>query len=174
MTLRFAGAAAALLIAGAAHAAPTTTAIGNVNVLGTSYAVSLLYDDAGDVNQQSFDALLPSITFTNASDALAAATALRDTFGASFDWVPASSSTYKGVRVAYDSTPSAYDYFTVSDCCSSPFVYGPFNAGRTDGNYFSFAQFTTTAAVPEPETYALMFTGLGLLAIARRRAQRQG
>jgi hypothetical protein len=174
MKLRIAGAAAALLLAGAVHAAPTTTAIGNVNVLGTSYAVSLLYDDAGDVNQQSFNALLPAITFTNASDALAAATALRDTFGASFDWVPASSQQYKGVRVAYDFTASTYDYFTVSDCCNAPFVYGPFNGvDRTGGNYFSFAQFTA-AAVPEPETYALMFTGLGLLAVARRRAQRQG
>jgi hypothetical protein len=42
------------------------------------------------------------------------------------------------------------------------------SAGIFDGSQFSFAQFTATP-VPEPETYAMMVAGLGLLGFAARR-----
>lgn len=38
-----------------------------------------------------------------------------------------------------------------------------------DLGYYAVDNVTFTAAVPEPETYALLFTGLGMLALAKRR-----
>lgn len=91
--------------------------------------------------------------------------ALRDTFGASFDWNPAYPGFYSGARIVYSFDSSKYTYLTVSNCCSP----GPWVLERDSGNVFSFAQFT--AAVPEPQTYAMMALGLAALGLVRRRRQ---
>lgn len=158
--------AAVLLAAAQAQAVPTTTAIGTTSVLGTVYNVSLLYDSAGNWDDQSFDDLMPSITFTTEAAATAAAIALRDTFGAAFDWTPADPGVLNGTRIAMGFDAVNFQYMTVSDCCGAPFYYGPFEFPRNDSNVFSFAQF---APVPEPETYTLMLLGLAGLGALRRR-----
>lgn len=143
-----------------------------VNVLGTNYSVSLIYNDQDNSALQSFNALNPTITFTTSAAALAAAQALRDVFGAGFDWHPAS--TNNGTRIPFAATATTYDYTTVSDCCGPPNFYGPFlNTSRDDANLFSFALFTpnSTSPVPEPEAFALMLLGLASLQFIRRRQQ---
>lgn len=166
MKLKIAAAAATFFLSAVSHAQPTTQSVGLVSILGNSYSVSVLYDALGQNSAQSFNALMPTITFTTQSDAFAAASALRDTFGAGYNWNPAGS--FDGVRIAYALNSTDYEYVTVSDCCGGSNVYGPFNVGRDDANFFSFAQFDRVA-VPEPGTYALMAIGLVGLVGARRR-----
>ncbi|HEX7373727.1 MAG TPA: PEP-CTERM sorting domain-containing protein, partial [Steroidobacteraceae bacterium] len=164
--VRTIAATVALLVAAGVQAAPTSTGIGAVTILGTAYDVSLLYDSDGTWESQSFNALGPTLTFTTQADATAAAEALRDTFGTSFDWSPAGSIS-DGTRVIFGFDDSTYSYMTVTHT-GPTYVFGPFTVSRDYANTFSFAQFTT--AVPEPETYALMLLGLaGLGVVARRR-----
>lgn len=48
------------------------------------------------------------------------------------------------------------------------------NASAPSDSITSFREFTVTAAIPEPETYAMMLAGLGLMGfVARRRKQKQ-
>lgn len=161
-------AAAALVLAATsltAHAAPTLTAIGQVTVLGTDYNVSLLSDV--DYDSQSFTNLAPTITFTNLSDAQAAASALLSKFGSSYNWNPTCAGCYDGVRVVYGFDASNYDYVTVV----TGSTYGPFHLPSNGANAFSFAQFST--AVPEAGSIPMVLAGLGVMGvIARRRASK--
>jgi hypothetical protein len=149
-----------LLVAAGAEAAPATSSIGNVEILGKSYTVSRLYDSDHDPWQQTFDILSPTITFTNEGDARAAATALLATFGASFDWNPGSIDN--GISIVYSA--DEYNFFYVTVCCGLNEVNGAFGRSRYDARAFPYAQFSAvTSSVPEPETYTLMMVGLGLL-----------
>lgn len=147
--------------------AATSTAIGEVSILGTNYKVSLLSD--ANYESQSFTNLAPTITFTNLSDAQAAASALLAKFGSSYNWNPTCIDCYDGVRVAYGFDATDYDFVTVVDAST----FGPFQLPSNEGNAFSFAQFTT--AVPEASAAPMMLVGLGVIgAIAlRRRPGRQ-
>lgn len=151
-------AAVVLSVTGLGAQAATLTAIGEVNILGTDYMVSLLSDI--DFDSQSFANLKPTITFTNLSDAQAAASALLTKFGSNYDWNPTCIGCYDGVRVAYGFDAVQYDYVTITD---SNIIYGPFSISVNDANIFSFAQFTTV--VPEPGTVPMMLVGLGLIAL---------
>ena len=147
----------------AAHAAPTLTPIGNVDILGNTYGVSLLSDLT--FNSQTFAALNPSITFTTDSDAKAAAQALLDTFGSSFDWNPTCvDCTIKGVQVVYGTNSTSYFDWYVREGSENVFQSG---GSLLVGNNFSYAQFS--APIPEPETYAMMMAGLGLLGFIAKR-----
>jgi PEP-CTERM motif len=161
--------AAALLAAAGAQAEPTSAAIGMVRILGTEYDVSLLYDSGRHFALQSFDELSPTVTFTTQADATAAAEALRDAFGARFDWHPAAAADFNGTRIVFALDDTRYDYVTVSGCCGRSNVFGPFSRGRGDANYYSFAQFAL--AVPEPEACAMMLLGLAAVGMASRRRQ---
>jgi hypothetical protein len=164
-------ASCALLAASGAQAVPTSTDIGTVNVLGTVYNVSLLYDSEGDRYNQSFSYLNPSITFNTQESAFAAATALFTTFGNDFDWTPASDDPLNGTRVAYYAGGNYYEMVIVRGYGDfTDGVAGPLESSLISGNYFSFAQFVA-APVPEPETYALMLAGLALVGAAARRRQ---
>ena len=83
---------------------------------------------------------------------------------------------YNGDNLVYQSsiTPS-------SSYSNTPYVFtesaysGPVTrivfSGSSDGFAIDNLSYSTIAAVPEPETYAMLIAGLGLLGIARRRKQ---
>jgi len=163
---RIAAAAVILLASSLSAQAATSTAIGEVSILGTDYEVSLLSDI--DIDSQSFDKLKPTITFTNLSDAQAAANALMAKFGSSYNWNPTCIECEIGVRVAYGSDGANYDYVSVVNS----FTYGPFHLPSSGANNFSFAQFTT--AVPESDIGLMMLAGLSVIACRRRASKRLG
>lgn len=157
---------AAAALAFGAQAAPVSSPIGNVTILGNSYAVSVLYDSEGSGPATSFNALAPSITFTTQADGLAAATALFNTFGATGPagvWNPGITA-FSGVRVVWRGDASSYDFYTVSqyspDGPDGPFI----NVGSSGPNSWSFAQFSSVSSVPEPQALALALVGLAFVA----------
>lgn len=162
-------AAAALLfslLSTTAFAVPVTTTIGDVDILGTVYSVSLLSDSNGNYGGQSFNALSPSDTFASLADARAAGNALLAAFP-NFDWNPTRGGSADGARIIFGVDDLRYDYVTIRTA-GGP--YGPFTQRRTGGNYFSFAQFTPTASsVPAPAALGLLCVGLIGMRLQRRR-----
>ncbi|HTY98307.1 MAG TPA: PEP-CTERM sorting domain-containing protein [Rhodocyclaceae bacterium] len=59
----------------------------------------------------------------------------------------------------------------ISDTAFSSIIFKASNFG--DGIFFDSLSYGTVAAVPEPETYAMMMAGLSLLGLAGRRKSRQ-
>jgi hypothetical protein len=51
---------------------------------------------------------------------------------------------------------------------------GTLSLVATGGSYHASGAFTPTAPIPEPEQYALMLAGLGLIALVAHRKRRQG
>jgi hypothetical protein len=162
MNSRLLGLLASALLLGApmAQAVPTLTPIGNVTIGSTLYAVSLL--SATENFDQSFDALNPTITFTDEASARTAIEALVDTFGLGFDWNPTCSYCFDGVRVVFGFDDDSYQYWSAS----LSGIFGPSDQPRGGLNNFSFAQFT---AVPAPGALALLSFGLAGLSLSRRR-----
>ena len=157
----------ALLAPLAANAIPITQVVGNVNILGQDYVVSVLGDDMGDSFNQTYNALAPTITFDNLPDATEAGQALLEAFGPLFDWQPWMDDR-DGGRIVWKESPNTYHYLTL--CCDGVDVNGPFNFGRDDANVFTFIQFSAVEeSIPEPGTLALFGLGLFGIGISRRR-----
>lgn len=147
-------------------ASPTYTSIGDFDILGTSYSVSLLSDTS--LQTQTFNALSPSITFTTEADATEAVNVLLNALGASYDWNPTCIDCTDGFRVVFGFTDTTYSYMT-GYYLGGP--NGPFTVSRDGANNFSFAQFTPNNSVPEPGTLALLSISLAGITAKRRKQQ---
>jgi PEP-CTERM motif-containing protein len=169
MRMALGGLSVLLVAMGSAFATPTTQFEGTATILGNTYNVSVLFDPTGS---ESFNALSPTITFTNLADAIAAGDALITQFGSGFDWNPFNGGL-DGGRIVYAADASNYSYVTiclVEVGCSPTDANGPFTAGVDDSNAFTFIQFSPVTGVPEPITLSLFGTGLaGAVAIRRRK-----
>jgi hypothetical protein len=167
---RLLGLAAGLAISltTAANAVPTSQTVGPVTVDGTEYNVSVLGDSLGNFNDQSFNALSPTITFTTLASATDAGNALLAAYGTSFDWQPFGPDI--GGRIAFSNSGGIYNYITLFGSPLPEVVNGPFSAEVTAGNLFTFIQFTPVSGVPEPFTLSLFSAGLfGAIAMRRRK-----
>ena len=68
-------------------------------------------------------------------------------------------------------TTETFDFTATSAMTSLSFVHTAGQGGFNDPMIDGVSVELSTAAIPEPETYALMLGGLGLLAFARKRAK---
>ena len=68
-------------------------------------------------------------------------------------------------------TTETFDFTATSAMTSLSFVHTAGQGGFNDPMIDGVSVKLSTAAIPEPETYALMLGGLGLLAFARKRAE---
>ncbi len=157
-------------------ATPITNSVGNVDILGGSYAVSILFDDSAsgiDV-ANSFSALLPTITFTTELEAVAAVDAMSAAFPG-FDWNPAAtdfSVILGGTRVPYLVVGTDYSYTYIEDDLFGSVTGGPATVSVDDPNRYSFAEFEYLGPVdnvPAPPALALLGLGLAGLGWSRRK-----
>lgn len=79
--------------------------------------------------------------------------------------------TLNGILLSISNSGSLSTAFTVTDLINQP---GPATLiiNGISGNLGSYGGNFNVAAVPEPETYALMMAGLGLVGFAARRKQK--
>lgn len=69
-------------------------------------------------------------------------------------------------------TTETFDFTATSALTTLSFVHTAGQGGANDPMIDGVSVELSTAAIPEPETYALMLGGLGLLVFARKRSQR--
>jgi PEP-CTERM motif-containing protein len=171
MKMALGGLGVLVIAMGSALATPTTQFEGTATLLGNTYNVSVLFDPTGS---ESFNALSPTITFTNSADAIAAADALITQFGSGFDWNPFNNNL-DGGRIVYAADASNYAYVTIcliESGCSATDASGPFSEGVNANNAFTFIQFSLVTGVPEPITLSLFGAGLvGAAAMSRRKTK---
>jgi hypothetical protein len=82
------------------------------------------------------------------------------------NWVNGSSQIYTGI------TGSGYDVWFSGVIDSTPFISVTFSGTAADDG-IDFDRLRFTGAVPEPETYAMLLAGLGLLGFIGRRRRQQ-
>ncbi len=158
MKIKTAIAAATLALFGAAASAATTpvtmvtgsfsdVALGNITFIGNSTVSGLagfVSKFTGTFGNQTFTFDAPAITFSNVS-------------------LYSSTGTLSGV-----SLNESFNFANLTSGTYTLKVSGSVAGGGTGG---AIAQYSVTA-VPEPETYAMLLAGLGVMgAIARRRSK---
>jgi hypothetical protein len=178
MKSKILGLLAAGLLAGpmAAQAAAINTTLNGVQIGSTIYNVTFWQDSTGSSTVDGVFGGPPPITFSNSTDALAAANAVV-TAGdaANFDYTPATGfnpSLYVNgfaLVFAVDASTMSWVYGNSDTNLLLVGVGGPLTQERSTRFGYSFAVFEAIAAVPEPGTLALLGLGLAGLGLSRRR-----
>jgi len=145
--------------------------LNNVSILGATYDVTFLQDDAS-TETNSYDAILPSITFTTQESATAAVNAILAATSSGYDYTPGNVSDVlgeNGFRVPYNVSELDYDYMVGREIEGSQSLLGPFSVSRDFQNVYSFATFEVSQ-VPLPAAVWLFGSGLlGMIGIPRHK-----
>ena len=119
--------------------------------------------DTSDDNVTSFESLVLSFDQNVTIDLLGLASEFHDVNG----WLTGATFLVNGVQTLLPKGTGTISPLFLSAGDTFTFAYGGSNPDQ-----FYLNALTVTAAVPEPETYALLLAGLGIVAfVARRRRQ---
>ncbi|TXK93689.1 hypothetical protein BMR11_16455, partial [Methylococcaceae bacterium CS5] len=138
--------------------------------LGNIYDVTFLQDDRG-ASFNSYNDIMPGITFTIAGEAESAVNAIVAAAGPGYDYTPGGGGdTENGFRVPFSFTDDSYFYMTGIDKIGT---FGPFEQPRDGDSVFSFATFELSNNIPiVPEPGSLVLLSLGLLGFTARKVKR--
>lgn len=154
-----------------AQAALQTTTLQNVTIGASRYDVTFWQAPDGlTFFNQVYGTGSPALTFNTQTDALAAATAIRNAaLAIHFDYTAAGSDLNAFV-VPFSYTASDFSGYTGwSDSNGFDGIFGPFTFARSDIFGAGFATFALEQAVPETPTVALLGLALAGLGFSQRR-----